>query len=177
MKWRISRSLIERIRAHAVASPDAEVCGLLAARQQEISIWIPVPNVAWDPSRSFALDPAVHVAASRAARCHGLSIVGHYHSHPSGDPLPSAADAAEAGEQGKVWLIVASRGWRLWISHRGGCVQSAFEPATFALTDAAPCKVEAQGPIGEPLHKLHRRGDKAHEIPRIRKPAMLSSVS
>ena len=56
----------------------------------------PCANVSVNPASRFELDPAALIAAWRGARAGAPSVIGHYHSHPSGDPRPSATDAAEA---------------------------------------------------------------------------------
>lgn len=118
MKVGIARALLEQIMSEAAADPH-EVCGLLlgdAGRIQEIR---PAANVAPDPARHFELDPAVLIAAHRAARAGGERIVGHYHSHPSGVPAPSATDAASAVPDGSLWLIVGGGVARLWVATAG----------------------------------------------------------
>lgn len=104
--------------ALAVAERD-EVCGLLLGRDRRIEAIGPAANVAPDPARHFELDPAVLIAAHRAARAGGLPVIGHYHSHPSGIAWPSATDAACASPDGSAWLIVAGEAARLWIAGPG----------------------------------------------------------
>ena len=91
----------------------------------------PAANVAAEPARAFELDPAVLIAAHRAARAGGDAILGHYHSHPGGDPQPSSCDAAAAAA-GELWLVVAGREARLWRAVAGGPLHGAFaaEPMT-----------------------------------------------
>jgi proteasome lid subunit RPN8/RPN11 len=57
--------------------------------------------------------PAALIAAHRAARAGGPALVGHYHSHPGGSPVPSARDAA-AAEPGSYWIIAGSGALRAW---------------------------------------------------------------
>ncbi len=64
-------------------------------------------NVAADPLRHFEIDPAALIAAHRAERGGGLQLLGYYHSHPAGHPLPSATDCAHASGDGRAWAIVA----------------------------------------------------------------------
>lgn len=94
---------------------------------------MPIPNAAAAPERAFFLEPAVHLRASREARGQGLSILGHYHSHPSGSATPSALDAAAAQEQGLLWLILADADALLWLSRAGGAVHGAFEPVELEI--------------------------------------------
>lgn len=140
MAIRISRAALDAIARQAAASPAAEVCGLLLGAAglaaEDVRTALPAANVAADPARRFELDPAALIAAHRRARAGGEAVLGHYHSHPSGDVRPSARDAAMAFEANALWLICAPDGrWALWR----------------ALPDAA----EAPGPPGAP--RLHGR--------------------
>ncbi|OHD03992.1 MAG: peptidase [Sphingomonadales bacterium RIFCSPLOWO2_12_FULL_63_15] len=118
MSVTISSLLRDRIVALAAAD-DGEICGLLLGQAGWIEAIAPAANVAADPARHFELDPAVLIAAHRAARSGGPKVVGYYHSHPSGVALPSATDAACAMPDGTLWLIVAGKEVRLWIAQPG----------------------------------------------------------
>jgi proteasome lid subunit RPN8/RPN11 len=119
MRVTISSGLIDQILAHAAAEPGREVCGLLFGGDSHIDAALPTANVASDPACHFEVDPQALFAAIRAERGGGARLVGHYHSHPSGLPAPSARDAADA-EPGRLWLIVAGGEARLWRSVAGG---------------------------------------------------------
>ncbi|MEE2740146.1 MAG: M67 family metallopeptidase [Pseudomonadota bacterium] len=126
MKVEIARGVLAQIRALCAADRH-EVCGLLLGSAERIDAICPAANVAPDPSRHFELDPAVLIAAHRAARDGGPAVIGHYHSHPSGVAVPSATDAACAAPDGTLWLIVADGAARLWIPGpgEGGAVRFA----------------------------------------------------
>ncbi len=114
----IARTLLQQICDLARAEP-GEICGLLLGAPDHIQAIRPAANVAPDPARHFELDPAVLIAAHRAARAGGQRPIGHYHSHPSGRPEPSATDLACAAPDGSLWLIVADEAARLWIAVPG----------------------------------------------------------
>ena len=124
MKVRISRLLLRRVVAMAQAEQD-EVCGLLLGGAGWISEIRPTANVAQDPARHFEVDPVVLIAAHRQARVGGNSVIGHYHSHPSGHGEPSATDAASAAADGSYWMIAANGTARLWqaVPGEGGDVR------------------------------------------------------
>ena len=145
MDVRISTDLLDRIVAEAAAS-EAEVCGLLIGRQGMIHAATACRNVAADPGRRFEIDPAALLAAHRQARAGEAAVLGHYHSHPSGSPLPSACDAAEAMPDGAIWLIVAPGGWRAWRAVADGAVHGRFDP--IALAAAPPCAADSAPPEG-----------------------------
>lgn len=111
----ISRDVLEQILAQAAAASEMEVCGLLLGGEGRITEARPAANVADDPAHRFELDPAVLIAAYRAARAGGAQILGHYHSHPGGNTEPSVCDAAMADVAGALWLICAPNGgYALW---------------------------------------------------------------
>ena len=131
MKVRISRLLLEQIKALAAADA-REVCGLLLGETGCIGDIRPAANIAADPARYFELDPAVLLAAHKAARLGGPAIMGHYHSHPSGRSEPSAVDAQNATPDGSLWMILAGEEIGLWIAGPGKGAETCF---TRALLD------------------------------------------
>lgn len=143
MKCRISRILLDRFAAEADADL-REICGLLLGQGDAIADALAVPNVAPDPVRGFAISPADQFAAARLARSAGLTVVGCYHSHPSGNIVPSAADAAQAAEDGFYWLIVGGARSRLWISRAGGNYAGRFDPVALQIIEASAFRESRQ---------------------------------
>lgn len=124
----IATELLARIVAEAAATPDVEVCGLLLGRDGTVEEARPCRNVAADPSHGFEIDPAALLAAHRTARGGGPTILGCYHSHPSGRPDPSQRDAADAAANGWLWAIVAGADVRVWRAVEGGAIWGRFDP-------------------------------------------------
>lgn len=120
MAIEISSTLLERLLSDARNAPDHEICGLLFGTLERIESAKACTNVADDPRRTFEVDPAALFAAHRAARRGGPEVIGHYHSHPSGEARPSPRDAAAAMGDGALWLIVTAREARLWRSSTPG---------------------------------------------------------
>ncbi len=132
--------MFDRIVSQAAQAPGAEVCGLLLAdpgSQDRIASILPAANVAADPARRFEIDPAILIRAHRAERDGGPRIIGCYHSHPGGDPAPSAEDAAQAEPNGALWLICAGPPWTTSLSRAvpEGRVQGRFDPVTLIVDD------------------------------------------
>lgn len=125
MQVRIASALLERIMALAATTTD-EICGLLLGDDGWITAITPCANVAPDPSRHFELDPAMLIAAHRAARSGGPAVLGHYHSHPSGVAVPSRTDAACAAPDGNLWLIVGAGEATIWRAGPGTGVNVHF---------------------------------------------------
>lgn len=136
MTVRISRALLEQIMDCASADPAHECCGLLLGEAGRIGSILPTANVAGDPARHFEIDPVRLIAAHKAARMGGPQLIGHYHSHPSGSALPSANDAAEAGVDGALWLVVAGDQATLWRAVPRGTLHDRFQPETLLIEDA-----------------------------------------
>lgn len=107
---------------------------MLLGRPDRIDALRSAANVAADPSRHFELDPAVLLAAQRAARGGGPVPVGHYHSHPLGRAEPSATDAACARADGTLWLIAAGGAIALWRASGKG-LHGMFEAEKLAVDD------------------------------------------
>lgn len=97
-----------------------EICGLLFGTERTIEAVKPVENVAMDPSRRFEIDPAALIAAHRAQRHGGPTLIGHFHSHPTGLAEPSPRDEAEAAGDGALWLILGAGQAGLWRSETPG---------------------------------------------------------
>ncbi len=130
MTPRLSSETLIDLFADANASPDAEICGLLLADDGKM-VAQPARNVARDPSRFFEIDPATLIAAHRGVRDGGPAILGHYHSHPSGDPDPSKGDAADAAPDGALWLILTRDRARLWRAVPHGSRHGRFDAVAF----------------------------------------------
>ncbi|WP_408988159.1 Mov34/MPN/PAD-1 family protein [Sphingomonas sp. SUN019] len=127
MRLEISIADHDAIAAFARGSSE-EICGLLIGREGNIETLVPCKNVAADPARFFEIDPATLIAAHRAARAGGPSVIGHYHSHPSGVTTPSARDAADAAPDGAIWIITDGRTLAAWRAGRDGAVHGRFDP-------------------------------------------------
>ncbi len=143
----ISTALLDAIRAQAHAAGSNECCGLLLGDRatghgtaSRVSAIRPATNVAAEPRHFFEIDPAILLRTHREARSGGPAIVGHYHSHPEGDPIPSPVDAAMAQGTGDIWLIIGRNGAaRAWRAVSSGRLHGRFDPVALAcLTASSP---------------------------------------
>ncbi len=100
--------------AEAARAAPLECCGLLLGRGDRVLEARAAANVAADPARHFEIDPAALFAAHRAARSGSLELVGYYHSHPRGHPVPSATDCAHASGDERIWAIIAGGEVTFW---------------------------------------------------------------
>ncbi len=116
--------LVNQLLHQAQISPEKEVCGLVAEKNQQQRI-IPVNNVATDPQNLFEMDPKALIDAMRDIREADERLFAVYHSHPQGTAMPSALDSKQAEYPEALYLIIALgtkgvlelRGFRL-VNHK-----------------------------------------------------------
>ena len=108
---------------HCLEALPLEGCGLLLGRRDEataeVTEILPAANTLASPDR-YEIAPETVLAADRRARESGRLLLGAWHSHPGGPPVPSDTDRAEAWPDW-CYLIVGLadsgqpqlRAWRL----------------------------------------------------------------
>jgi proteasome lid subunit RPN8/RPN11 len=106
-------SQADQLVEQAQADLPREICGLigglrLGSIDQAVEI-IPVPNSAHDPERTYRMDERALAAALTGLEKRGLTLVGIYHSHPQGDPVPSRQDIREAAYPDTAYLIIGMK--------------------------------------------------------------------
>lgn len=131
MVLEVTSGVIAALLADAARTAPDECCGLLLGSAGKVEEARPAVNVAPDPARHFEIDPAALFAAHRASRAGGLPLIGYYHSHPDGHPVPSATDCAHASGDLRVWAIIASGSIGFW---RDG--DQGFEALSYVVVEA-----------------------------------------
>lgn len=94
------------IARHALDDRPNEACGLLVGKNKHIQQIIPTPNISNDPCHRFNIAPSALAQHLSEIRSQGLSLLGFYHSHPEGEPIPSPTDIREATYPDAIHLIV-----------------------------------------------------------------------
>jgi proteasome lid subunit RPN8/RPN11 len=102
------------MRAASRAAHPHEACGVLLGEGRCIAAAIEAANIHPAPATHFEIDPQALIDAHRAARAGGAQVLGYFHSHPVGDPVPSATDRACAARDGRVWAIIAGDRVQFW---------------------------------------------------------------
>jgi proteasome lid subunit RPN8/RPN11 len=110
MMWLwLTHAQASAILDHARAEAPREACGLVAgvseAGMYKAVEIIPVANTAPDPQRLYQMDERELARQITRLNARGLSLVGLYHSHPAGDPIPSPVDVAQATYPDTAYLI------------------------------------------------------------------------
>ncbi len=92
----------DQIEAHIRANENIEACGLLLGKDGIVTEVVIAENQAKKPERQYIISPAL-------ISQHLPEIIGIYHSHPGGNPLPSEADKSQAWVGGTIYLIVGTK--------------------------------------------------------------------
>lgn len=123
----VSSEVLAALIDAARAAHPHEACGILLGEGERITAAVPAANIHPAPHTHFEIDPAALIAAHRAARAPGApQVLGYYHSHPAGDPVPSATDQAMAARDGRVWAIIAGADVAFWTDGEQGFVALSF---------------------------------------------------
>ncbi|WP_313538285.1 M67 family metallopeptidase [Sphingomonas sp.] len=116
----ISRSILTGMKKASTAASPREACGLLLGAGDRIERFTECANVSDAPEIRFEIDPAALFAALRGERAGGATLLGYWHSHPSGDASPSRTDAAMAAPDGRLWVILGGEYVTCWRAGDGG---------------------------------------------------------
>jgi proteasome lid subunit RPN8/RPN11 len=95
--------LYEQMVAHVLSDPAFEMCGLLAGQDGIVDRVWPVPNVLHSPV-AYRMDGPEFITAMAACEFEPLGI---FHSHPSGPPVPSPTDIAEAAYPDSLYVVIS----------------------------------------------------------------------
>ena len=97
-----ARTLVQQ----ALADAPNETCGVIGGSGSRAQMMIPVPNVADQPRVHYKLDARAQIAAFTQVNAAGQAVIGFYHSHPEGDPIPSPTDIQLATYPDTAYLII-----------------------------------------------------------------------
>ena len=106
MTFSISRDIYDAMLAAATTAAPLEACGLLGGVPGRAERFYELTNACGSGGR-FSLIPAEQFDAVRDMRRHGASVVGIWHSHPTGPPRMSAEDIRLAAMPGVAHVIVS----------------------------------------------------------------------
>src|SRR5688572_3196917 len=102
------------IRSHGERAYPHECCGFLLGRELwKVEAVLPATNAKGEEERHnrFVITAEAAMIAEREARKRGLSVIGHYHSHPDCPARPSSgfadSDLSNATWPGYAFVIVS----------------------------------------------------------------------
>lgn len=125
LKSEFVRYLRKAIRASQL-NPGTEICGLLVDTGRRLK-FVQIRNVCKRPG-SFAFSCTEVRRVVAAANASGREVVGTFHSHPVGLPVPGPSDVEHAGDDelmflfdcighcGRLWRIRSGRAYPLRFS-------------------------------------------------------------
>jgi proteasome lid subunit RPN8/RPN11 len=109
MRLWLTEAQVATIVQHAQADSPREVCGIIVGNSEQAQRVIAMTNVASDPLHFYQLDNEALEREVRQVRADDLSLIGIYHSHPRGEPIPSPTDVAQAPPLAAAHLLVGLR--------------------------------------------------------------------
>ncbi len=101
----VGAAAVEAMWNHALFCHPQEACGLLAGSRSTVSMVYCLANVAAAPDR-YTVEPGGHLGALRHAERNGWELIGVFHSHPQGPPVPSDYDIKGALEPAWHYVIL-----------------------------------------------------------------------
>lgn len=109
----ISLNLLVQMQSHLQSCLPNEGCGLVLGSGKNASIVLPITNVLASQTR-FRMDALELLAALRKMEEDDLSLVAVFHSHPTGESLPSPTDLEEYLHPESAMLIFSQPGeWKM----------------------------------------------------------------
>jgi proteasome lid subunit RPN8/RPN11 len=118
MLW-LTEAQARALAEHALAEAPREVCGIIAGTEERVLEILPIANVAVDPYHTYYMEERQFTYTLLTLEARGLSLLGFYHSHPTGDPIPSHIDVHQAAYPHTPYMIVGLKGqpriaaWRI----------------------------------------------------------------
>ncbi len=103
MRLTFPRPLYEQVVAYVLSDLAYEMCGLLAGQDGIVDRVWPVPNALHSPV-AYRMDGPEFITAMAAC---GFEPLGIFHSHPSGPPVPSPTDIAEAAYPDSLYVVIS----------------------------------------------------------------------
>lgn len=106
----LSRAAYDDVLDHATAGGSEEICGVLAGERDadetaRVDAVHRAENVADTPRTRYLIDPEEQLSIIERIEDAGREVVGFYHSHPEGPPVPSETDAERAAWPGYSYAI------------------------------------------------------------------------
>jgi proteasome lid subunit RPN8/RPN11 len=117
--------VLREARRQANATPGTEICGLLVNTGGFLS-FVQTPNASRRVGSFVLSRPDVRRIVA-AVKVLGQEIVGTFHSHPGGEPIPGASDIRHAVDDSLMFIFdCIGRGGQLWNIKGGQARRVAF---------------------------------------------------
>ena len=103
---RVRGKIVDEMLRHARSEPRMECCGLLAGVGGVITKILPAKNALASPT-AYDVAPQELFQLFRRMREEGLEHLGHYHSHPATENVPSPRDIELAAYPNEAYFIIS----------------------------------------------------------------------
>jgi len=98
--------IAEEMLQHVRRDSRIECCGLLAGRDGVIERVFPAKNILASAT-AYEIAPQELFTLFRQMRSDGMDLMGIYHSHPSGENVPSPRDIVQAFYPASAYFILS----------------------------------------------------------------------
>ena len=112
-KLTITEDQIRQMVAHAQTALPNEACGILGGKAGRVQAVYPGANVENSPV-VYRMNPQDQVRAMHAIQLSGGDVLGIFHSHTDGPPVPSETDISQAYYPDVVYIILARDPSGVW---------------------------------------------------------------
>jgi len=104
---KIHRPLANRLLTLAQLTPEIEICGLIAKKNDSQYQVYPIDNVALHKQSTFEMQPQQQIAAFKHIRDQQQTLFGIFHSHPDSAATPSPKDQLDAAYHDTLNIIIS----------------------------------------------------------------------
>ncbi len=110
MQLWLKPALAQAIVEHAKRDIPNECCGVIIGVGIEGQEVVAIPNIASQQDQHYRMDDQSLSEIFFRAQRENREIIGFYHSHPNGDPIPSQTDIHLAAYPNTAYVIVGLQG-------------------------------------------------------------------
>ncbi len=94
---------------HAQDEYPHEACGVIGGVDDKALTIVPLSNISPEPQHHYHIDDTGLTTTLFDLQNKGWSLIGFYHSHPTGDPIPSPTDIQQATYPNTPYVIIGLR--------------------------------------------------------------------
>lgn len=109
MQLLLTRDQARQMVDHAQSAYPQEACGMIGGVDNQALTIVPLDNISPLPEQHYHMDDAGLTRTLFDLQNRGWSLIGFYHSHPQGDPIPSTTDIQQATYPNTPYVIIGLR--------------------------------------------------------------------
>ncbi len=104
------KEIFESMVNHCRVEKPLEACGIIVGKSEgdrRVALRIYRAINTLKSSVKYEIDPETLIKAFKESEEEGLEVLGFYHSHIHGEPIPSTTDREKAYYKGYIYIIVS----------------------------------------------------------------------